>query len=72
MLEWLKKFVKHRGDGLVTLSELSDKTGIKYMTLYMAIRTGRLHAVQSGHVWLSSVEAVNDSIAEGKIRGGER
>jgi excisionase family DNA binding protein len=74
MISWIKNLIKGNGNlqNLVTLSELSEQTGIKYMTLYMAIRTGRLDAVQSGHTWLSSVDAVNRAIEEGRLKGGER
>ena len=77
-MKWLQRFFKQdNGDDQagsqtevqMTLRELSAETDIKYITLYRAIREDRLDATQSGSIWLSSVEAVNRAIAEGKIRG---
>lgn len=73
MKNFLKRIIKGSGSlkNLVTLSELSDLTKIKKMTLYMAIRMGRLDATWDGHVWLSSVKAVEQAVREGKMQGVE-
>jgi len=69
-MSWLHRLLRRDGDlhRLVTLAELSELTGVKYITLYRAIREGRLKAVQSGSIWLCSVQAVERAQAEGKIR----
>lgn len=73
MLNSLKRIIKRSVNlnNLVTLSELSKLTKINKMTLYMAIRMNRLDGTWDGHVWLSSVEAVEQAIREGKMQGQE-
>lgn len=68
-MNWLKRLLK--SNNLMTLNKLSQETGIKYMTLYMAVRMNRLEATWDGHVWLSSVEAVERAVREGKLQGVE-
>ena len=73
-MNWLKRLVKGNGHlkNPVTLGQLSKETGIKYMTLYMAVRMGRLDAIWNGRLWLSSVEAVQKAVSEGKMQGAGR
>lgn len=76
-MNWFKRLFKRKGRGdlwytprknLIPLSDLSKVTGIKYMTLYMAIRMDRLDAAWDGRVWFSSVDAVEQAIKAGKLR----
>lgn len=65
-MNWLKRLLNR--DNLIPLSDLSAETGIKHMTLYMAIRMNRLEADWDGHIWLSSVDAVERAIESGRLR----
>jgi len=65
-MNWFKRLLNR--NNLIPLSELSAETGIKKMTLYMAVRMDRLEATWDGHIWLSSVSAVERAVAAGRLR----
>lgn len=69
-MELLRRLFGRNGDlnKLMTLRELSEKSGVLYITLYVAAREGRLRAFQSGHIWLSSLKDLEDARRNGKIR----
>lgn len=52
----------------ITLAEAAALYPIAYSTLAEAAREGRLQARQSGATWLTTREAVDRAIAEGKLR----
>lgn len=52
-----------------TLSVLAELSGIREDTLLKAAQSGRLMTRRSGAAWLSTLNAVELAIAEGKIRG---
>jgi hypothetical protein len=47
---------------LMTLSELSQRTGLKADSLKHAAQQGRLRASKSGKVWLSDMESVKEMV----------
>lgn len=51
-----------------TLPELERQTGIDQNTLLVAIRQGRLLARRSAKTWLSTLNAVEWAVVQGKIR----
>ena len=55
-----------------TLSVLSEMSGIREDTLLKAAQAGRLMARKSGATWLSTLNAVDWAIADGKIRKAEK
>jgi len=57
---------------LYGLKELSGLIGINYHTLRNAVRDGRVAAIRSGGIWLSSQAAIAHAIKAGKIRGNRR
>jgi len=65
-MNWFKRLLNR--NNLIPLSELSAETGIKKMTLYMAVRMDRLEATWNGHIWLSSVAAVQRAQDAGRLR----
>lgn len=69
-MNWLVRLIRGNGnlEKYLTLTELSEKTGVKYQTLWAAVRQGRLQAYRSGYNWLSTVANVRQAQAEGKIR----
>jgi hypothetical protein len=70
-MEWLSRVLRRRDGHLntrLTLAELSRVTGIKRITLYMAVRDGRLWATQSGHIWLSTLRAVKEAQDAGRLK----
>ncbi len=51
-----------------TLSALAEMSGVLEDTLLKAAQSGRLMARKSGAAWLSTLNAVEWAIADGKIR----
>jgi hypothetical protein len=51
-----------------TLPVLAEKVGLHQDTLLKAIKSGRLMARRSGATWLSTLNAVEYAVSEGKIR----
>lgn len=56
----------------ITLAEVAELYPVAYSTLAEAAREGRLQARQSGATWLTTREAVDRAIAEGKLRPRKR
>jgi excisionase family DNA binding protein len=52
----------------MTLHELAEETGVSYDTLKKAVQQDRLAAEKSGHIWLSTRAAVEESQEAGRLR----
>jgi len=52
----------------VTLPEVADLYPLAYSTLAQAVREGRLQARQAGKIWITTRAAVEEAIAEGRLR----
>lgn len=70
LLERLKNLIvaSPQNGQVMTLRELSEKTGVTYHALALAVWEGRLSARKSGGTWLTTVGALEDAIAAGRMK----
>ena len=69
-MNWFTRLLGKRNDPdeYMTLAALAEHTSISLGAIRMAVFDKRLDAKKSGHIWLSTVAAVEELVETGRLR----